>query len=76
MNFWHLKKKKNFPNVTRYYDNEILLNINMKCWNLTFNAQGLKVIIVVIQVGSVKIFVIVVEAFKKIKEISSVYHQN
>jgi len=62
--------------VTRYYDNEILLNINMKCWNLTFNAQGLKVIIVVIQVGSVKIFVIVVEAFKKIKEISSVYHQN
>ncbi len=51
--------------MTRYYDNEILLNINMKCWNLTFNAQGLKIIIVVIQVGLVKIFVTAMEAFKK-----------
>ncbi len=40
-------------------------NINMECWNLTFNAQGLKVIIVVIHVGSMKIFVTTMEAFKK-----------
>jgi hypothetical protein len=53
--------------VTRYYDNEILLNINMKCWNLAFNAQGLKVIIIVIQIGVVKIFVTVTETFKKKK---------
>ncbi len=36
---------------------EILLNLGMKCWNSPFNAQGLRVIIVVVQVGAVKIYV-------------------
>jgi hypothetical protein len=36
---------------------EILLNLNMKCWNSAFNAQGSKVIIVVLQVGAVKVYV-------------------
>ncbi len=29
---------------------------NMKCWNLAFNAQGWKVIIVVVQIGVAKIY--------------------
>jgi hypothetical protein len=29
----------------------------MKCWNSAFNAQGSRVIIVVVQVGAVKIYV-------------------
>jgi hypothetical protein len=29
----------------------------MKCWNSTFNAQGSKVIIVIVQVGAAKIYV-------------------
>jgi len=37
----------------------------MKCWNSAFNAQGSKVIIVVVQVGGVKIYVAAVEALKK-----------
>jgi hypothetical protein len=36
--------------------NEILLNPSMKCWNWTFNAQGFRVIIVVVQVGAHKRF--------------------
>jgi hypothetical protein len=44
---------------------EILLNLSMKCWNFAFNAQGLRVIIVVVHVGVVKIYVAVVEALKK-----------
>jgi hypothetical protein len=44
----------------------------MKCWNLTFNAQGLRVIIVVIQVGIVKIFVTTMEALKKKGKTSSI----
>jgi hypothetical protein len=36
---------------------EILLNIGMKCWNSAFNAQDSRVIIVVVQVGAVKISV-------------------
>jgi hypothetical protein len=36
---------------------EILLNLSMKCWNSVFNAQGSRVIIVVVQVGALKIFV-------------------
>ncbi len=36
---------------------EILLDLSMKCWNSTFNAQGSRVIIVVVQVGAVKIYV-------------------
>ncbi len=38
--------------------NEILFNLNMKCWNSAFYAQGSKIIIVVLQVGAVKIFVV------------------
>ncbi len=44
---------------------EILLNFNMKWWNLTFNEQGSRVTIVVVQVGAVKIYVIAVKALKK-----------
>jgi hypothetical protein len=32
---------------------ETLLNLNMKSWNSAFNAQGSRVIIVVLQVGAV-----------------------
>jgi hypothetical protein len=31
--------------------NEILLNLSIKCWNSAFNAQGLRVIVVVVHVG-------------------------
>jgi hypothetical protein len=44
--------------------NEILLNLNMKCWNSAFNAQGSKEIIVVVQVGATQIYV-AMEALKK-----------
>ncbi len=40
----------------------------MKCWDSAFNAQGSRVIIVVVQVGGVKIYVVAVEALRK-KEI-------
>jgi hypothetical protein len=33
------------------HSNEILLNLSMKCWNSVFNAQGLRVTIVIVQVG-------------------------
>jgi hypothetical protein len=39
----------------------------MKCWNSTFNAQGLRVIIVVVHVGVVKIYVALVEVLRKNK---------
>jgi hypothetical protein len=29
----------------------------MKCWNPAFSAQGLKIIIVLVQVGAMKIYV-------------------
>jgi len=44
---------------------EILLNLSMTCWNSVFNAQGSRVIIVVVQVGEVKIYVATVEALRK-----------
>jgi hypothetical protein len=44
---------------------EIWLNLGMKCWNSAFNAQGSRVIIVVGQVGAVRIYVAVVQALKK-----------
>jgi hypothetical protein len=34
----------------------------MKCWNSAFNAQGSRVIIVLVQVGAVKIYVAAVQA--------------
>jgi hypothetical protein len=37
----------------------------MKCWNSVFNAQGSKVIILVLQVGAVKIYVTAVKALRK-----------
>jgi len=37
----------------------------MKCRNSAFNAQGSGVIIIVVQVGAVKIYVAVVEALTK-----------
>ncbi len=37
----------------------------MKCWNSGFNTQGLRIIIVVVQVGAVKIYAAVVEALRK-----------
>ncbi len=36
----------------------------MKCWNSAFNAHVLRVIIVVVQVGAVKITVAAVEALR------------
>jgi hypothetical protein len=49
----------------------------MKCWNLTFNAQGLKIIIIVVHVRAMKIYVTIVEALTQ-KKIgwNSIYHQN
>jgi hypothetical protein len=46
--------------------------------NLAFNAQGSRVIIVVVQVGGVKIFAAAVEALTKKErgDENSVYHQN
>ncbi len=46
---------------------KLLLNLSMKCWNSAFNAQGSRVIIVVVQVGAVKIYVAAVEALRKKK---------
>ncbi len=37
----------------------------MKCWNSIFNAQGSRVILVVVQVGAVKIYVTAMEALRK-----------
>jgi hypothetical protein len=58
--------------------NEILLNLSMKCWNSAFNAQGSKIIIMVVQVGAVKIYVAAVEALRKKGKTgwNSMYHQN
>ncbi len=44
---------------------EILLNLSTKCWNSAFNAQGSRVIMVVVQVGAMKIYVAAVEALRK-----------
>ncbi len=37
----------------------------MKCWNSAFNAQGSGVIIVVVQIGAVKIYVAAVNELRK-----------
>jgi hypothetical protein len=37
----------------------------MKCWNSTFNAQGSKLIIVVVQVKVMKIYVVAMELLMK-----------
>jgi len=50
----------------------------MKCGNSAFNAQDLRVIIVVLQVGAVKIYVAAVKALtqNEKQDENSVYHQN
>jgi hypothetical protein len=45
--------------------NEIFLNLGMKCWNSTFNAQESRAIIIIVQVGAVKIYVAAVEVLRK-----------
>jgi hypothetical protein len=48
--------------------NEVLLNLSMKCWNSAFDAQGSRLIIVVVQIGAVEnIYVAAVEALEKKK---------
>ncbi len=42
-----------------------LINLSMKCWFSVFNAQGSRLIIVVVQLGAVKINVATVEALRK-----------
>jgi hypothetical protein len=37
----------------------------MKCWNSAFNAEGSRLIILVVQVGAVQIYVAAVEAIRK-----------
>ncbi len=37
----------------------------MKCWNSAFNTQGSRLIMVVVQVRTVKIYVAAVQALKK-----------
>jgi hypothetical protein len=56
---------------------DILINLNMKCWFSAFNARGSRLIIVVVQLGAVKINV-AVEAFKEKGKTgrNSVYYQN
>jgi hypothetical protein len=39
-----------------------MLQLSMKCWNLTFNARGPRLITVVVKLGSVQICVAEVEA--------------
>jgi hypothetical protein len=39
----------------------------MKCWNSILNVQGSRVIIVVVQVGAVKIYVAAVQALRKME---------
>ncbi len=58
--------------------NEILLNLGMKCWNSAFNAQGSRVLIVVVQVGAVEIYVAAVlgRSGNRKHRWNSVYHQN
>jgi hypothetical protein len=44
---------------------DISINLSMKCWYSAFNAQGSTLIIVVVQLGAVKIYVVAVEALRK-----------
>ncbi len=42
-----------------------MLQLGMKCCYSAFNAQGSRLIIVVVQLGAVKIYVAAVEALRK-----------
>jgi hypothetical protein len=44
---------------------EILLNMGLKCWNSTFNAQGSRLIIIIVHVKAVRIYVTIVEMLTK-----------
>jgi hypothetical protein len=47
-----------YPVYQQYLQSkEILLNLSMKCWNSAINAQGSRVLIIVVHVGAVKISV-------------------
>ncbi len=37
----------------------------MKCWNSAFNAQGSRIVIIVVWVGAMKIYVAAVDALRK-----------
>ncbi len=66
-----------YPLFQRYLQSkEHILNLSMKCWNSAFHAQGLRVIIVVVQVGAVKIYVAAALEGLGEKGKTSVYHQN
>jgi predicted oxidoreductase (fatty acid repression mutant protein) len=45
---------------------DILENLRMKCWNSAFNAQGSRLIIVVVQLGAVKLYVAALETLSEI----------
>ncbi len=45
-----------------------MLQLTMKCWNLAFNARGSRLFIVVVKLGSVKIYVAAVEALRRKKK--------
>ncbi len=57
---------------------DILINLSMKCWYEAFNAQGSRLIIVVVQLGAVKIYVAARQALRKKdrQDERQVYHQN
>jgi hypothetical protein len=42
-----------------------MLQLSMECWNSAFNAQGSRLIIVVVQLGAVKIDAAAVEALRR-----------
>jgi hypothetical protein len=42
-----------------------MLELSTKCWNSAFNAQGSRLIIIVVQVVAVKLYLAAVEALKK-----------
>jgi hypothetical protein len=43
----------------------VLINHSMECWYSAFNAQGSRLIIVVVQLGAVRIYAAAVEALRK-----------
>jgi cell division protein FtsW (lipid II flippase) len=55
-----------------------MLQLTMKCWNSSFNARGSRLFIVVLKLGSVKIYVAAVEGAQEKGKTgwNSVYHQN
>jgi hypothetical protein len=55
-----------------------LLNLSMKCWNSGFSARGLRLIIVVVQLGAAKIYVAASRGAQEKGKTgwNSVYHQN